>query len=131
MKKKAIFVVFCLMFVVGFTGCSAEKPKDGTYTVEVSLSGGSGKSNIEQATITIKEESAVATVVWSSPFYESMMVEGKEYLPEQKTGNSTFTFPAVLDREMKVSATTVAMSQPHTIDYTLYFDSKTLKGEKE
>ena len=30
---------------------------------------------------------------------------------------------------MAVSASTVAMSQPHLVDYTLHFDSATLKEE--
>lgn len=39
-----------------------------------------------------------------------------------KDGNSTFEIPvSVFDAEMEVTADTVAMSEPHEIDYTLKF----------
>ena len=43
-----------------------------------------------------------------------------------KDGNSTFEIPITFDKEIAVSALTTAMSEPHLIDYTLYFDSSTL-----
>ena len=67
--------------------------------------------------------------MWSSPFYEYMLVDEVQYDPIQTEGNSTFEIPAVLDEEMQVSASTIAMSEPHLVDYTLYFDSSTIKGE--
>ena len=30
---------------------------------------------------------------------------------------------------MAVSASTIAMSEPHLVEYTLHFDSSTIKGE--
>ena len=40
----------------------------------------------------------------------------------------TFEIPvSVFDAEMEVTADTVAMSEPHEIDYTLNFDSTTAK----
>ena len=47
-----------------------------------------------------------------------------------RDGNSTFEIPVILDKEMPVSASTIAMSQPHLIDYTLYFDGSTLINKK-
>ena len=55
-----------------------------------------------------------------------MLVDETRYEPVQKEGNSTFEIPVVLDEEIPVSASTVAMSTPHLVDYTLYFDSTTL-----
>ena len=37
---------------------------------------------------------------------------------------------SVFDAEMDVTADTVAMSEPHEIDYTLNFDSTTVKEAK-
>lgn len=37
---------------------------------------------------------------------------------------------SVFDAEMEVTADTVAMSEPHEIDYTLNFDSSTVKESK-
>ena len=65
-----------------------------------------------------------ARIVWSSPNYDLMVVDGTEYLPVNKEGNSVFEIPvSALDEELAVSAETVAMSKPHMIDYTLLFDS--------
>ena len=68
-----------------------------------------------------------ATIVWSSPNYDYMLVDGEKYLPVNTDGNSTFEIPAAaLDTALAVTADTVAMSTPHEIDYTLTFDSATL-----
>ena len=62
-----------------------------------------------------------ATIVWSSPNYEYMLVDDVRYEPIQTEGNSTFCIPIRLDEDMAVSASTVAMSQPHLVDYVLHF----------
>lgn len=103
---------------------------DGTYTVEVSMEGGSGRVTVESpATLTVKDQKAVATVVWSSPNYDYMIVDGEKYLPTNTEGNSTFEIPvSALDTALDVTADTVAMSTPHEIEYTLTFDSASLKA---
>ena len=63
------------------------------------------------------------------PNYEYMIVDGTQYDPIQTEGNSTFEIPVTLDTELAVSASTVAMSQPHLVDYTLYFDSASLAAK--
>jgi len=99
---------------------------DGLYNIEVALSGGSGRASVSSpAELTAEGGKLTATVVWSSPHYEYMTVDGVRYDPVQTEGSSAFVIPVVLDREMPVSALTVAMSEPHLIDYTLYFDSAT------
>ena len=70
-----------------------------------------------------------AIIEWSSPYYEYMLLEDTRYEPIQTQGNSTFEIPVILDEELPVSASTVAMSQPHLVEYTLYFDSTTLRAE--
>ena len=100
----------------------------GEYTIEVTLTGGTGRASVESPVkLTVKEEGAAATLVWSSPYYEFMLVDGVQYDPIQTEGNSTFLVPVVLDKEMEVSAQTIAMSEPHLVSYTLFFDSATLK----
>jgi iron complex transport system substrate-binding protein len=56
-----------------------------------------------------------------------MLVDDVEYLPINTDGNSTFEIPVTLDADMAVIACTVAMSEPHEVEYTLYFDSSTIK----
>jgi hypothetical protein len=111
-------------------GCGQKEITDGSYTVDVTLSGGSGRASVESpCMVMIADGQATATIIWSSPFYEYMLIGETRYEPVQEEGNSTFEIPVVFDEEMAVSASTIAMSEPHLVDYTLRFDSKTLKGE--
>ncbi|MCH4039301.1 MAG: ABC transporter substrate-binding protein [Lachnospiraceae bacterium] len=96
---------------------------DGTYETAVTLTGGSGRASVESpAEITVKDGKISAKIVWSSPYYDYMIVDGVKYENEAKSGNSTFTIPVSgFQYEMPVIADTTAMSEPHEIDYTLNF----------
>lgn len=96
---------------------------DGTYTCDVTLEGGSGRATVESpAALTVADGRMTATIVWSSPNYDYMLVDGEKYLPTNTEGNSTFEIPvSALDTPLAVTADTVAMSTPHEIEYTLTF----------
>ena len=99
---------------------SAVDLEDGTYTAEVTLEGGS----------TVKDGVATASIVWSSPNYDYMIVDGEKLLPVNTEGNSVFEIPvASFDTALDVIADTVAMSKPHEIEYKITFDSSTIKAE--
>lgn len=102
---------------------AAEMPADGSYTCEVTLEGGSGRATVESpAALTVADGKMTATIVWSSPNYDYMIVDGEKYLPTNTEGNSTFEIPvAALGTPLAVTADTVAMSTPHEIEYTLTF----------
>ena len=106
----------------------AELPTDGSYTCAVTLEGGSGRATVDSpAALNVADGTMTATIVWSSPNYDYMLIDGEKYLPVNADGNSTFEIPvAALDTALAVTADTVAMSTPHEIDYTLTFDSTTL-----
>ena len=106
----------------------AEVPADGSYTCEVTLEGGSGRATVESpAALTVADGKMTATLVWSSPNYDYMIVDGEKYLPTNTEGNSTFEIPAAaLDTALTVTADTVAMSTPHEIEYTLTFAADSL-----
>lgn len=110
---------------------SAVDLEDGTYTAEVTLEGGSGRASIESpATLTVKDGKVTASIVWSSPNYDYMIVDGKKLFPVNTEGNSVFEIPvASFDTELDVIADTVAMSKPHEIEYKITFDSSTIKAE--
>ncbi len=102
---------------------------DGKYTIEVSLTGGTGRSSVQSpAELEIKKDIITAKIVWSSNSYDYMEVDGEEYYPVSSEEYSTFLveIPA-LDTDIPVLAETLAMSEPHLIEYTLKFDSATLK----
>ena len=102
---------------------AVETPADGAYTAAVVLEGGSGRATVESpAALTVAEGKMTATIVWSSPNYDYMIVDGEKYLPTNTEGNSTFEIPvAALGTPLAVTADTVAMSKPHEIEYTLTF----------
>ncbi|MDO5784178.1 MAG: hypothetical protein Q4P20_03835 [Eubacteriales bacterium] len=104
---------------------------DGTYTVDVTLDGGSGRASVDSpAELTIKDGKATAKIVWSSSNYDYMKVADVQYDLINTEGNSTFEIPVTgFDYKMPVSADTTAMSTPHEIDYTLYFDSSTIEAK--
>jgi len=130
MKRTIAILLSFLLICTLFTACGKKELTDGTYTVAVALSGGSGRASVESpASITVQGDKMTATIVWSSPFYEYMLIDGVQYEPSQTEGNSTFEIPIVLDEDMAISASTIAMSEPHLVEYTLHFDSSTIKGE--
>ena len=102
---------------------------DGEYTAEVALEGGSGKASVTSpAELRVADGKVTARIEWSSPNYDYMIVEGEKYEPVNTEGNSVFEIPvAGFDFPMAVRADTTAMSQPHEIEYTLRFDSASLK----
>lgn len=113
-------LVACALFV-GLGGCSSS-----TNLVEVTLEGGSGRAAISSPTEVRKtSEGDVATIEWSSPHYDYMIVDGKRYTPTNTSGNSTFDIPVlVYDEPFEVIADTTAMSTPHEIEYEITFHTK-------
>lgn len=102
---------------------------DGTYEIDLDFEGGSGKASISSpARVTISNGDAIATVEWSSPNYDYMLIDGEKYMPVNTEGNSVFEIPVILDEPMQVIGDTVAMSTPHEIEYTLTFHSQTAQG---
>ncbi len=104
--------------------------KDGEYTVQVDLAGGTGRAEITSpAVLKIEDGSATAVIEWSSSNYDYMVVNGEKYLPVNTAGNSVFEIPVlVFDKAMTVTADTTAMSTPHEIEYTLTFDKASIQS---
>lgn len=144
MKKH---VAIAVAFVIGMTCCisGAEqkeqqeittveklKLKDGEYCVAGELKGGSGRASIESPLhIFVEDGNIMAEIIFSSPNYDYMIVDDTKYVPVNEEGNSTFLIPVPgLDYDMPVVADTVAMSEPHEIEYTIFLDSTTLEEVK-
>lgn len=142
MQKKWIAGGLLVLGLLGVCGCSSQtfvseqqtetvltkeetgwEFQDGTYQMEVELLGGSGRASVTSpAKVEIKDGKAVATLEWSSPNYDYMVVDGEKYLPVNTEGNSVFQIPVeAFDQDIAVIADTVAMSTPHEIEYTLNF----------
>lgn len=118
-------------------GAAAPEPvalqrPDGEYSIEVNLAGGSGRASVSSPTLlTVREGRAWASLLWSSPYYDYMVVGDTVY--DNLTtdgGNSTFEIPVtVMDAPMAVVADTTAMGDPLEIEYTLTFYSESM-GDK-
>ena len=104
---------------------------DGVYSAAVALEGGSGRASVTSpAEIRVQDGALTAVIEWSSPNYDYMVVNGEKYEPVNEAGNSVFEIPIPgFDHPVSVSADTTAMSTPHEIDYTLTFDSASVKAK--
>lgn len=94
----------------------------------MTLEGGTGRATVDSpALLEVKDGAMTLTVIWSSPNYDQMIVDGQQYLPINTEGNSAFEIPvASLNEPLAFQAETTAMSEPHMIDYTLVFDTGSL-----
>jgi iron complex transport system substrate-binding protein len=126
-------LLLAVIALLAGVGCApvapaGQTPAAGEYTVAVTLTGGSGKASVSSPTkLTVTAEQLIAEVVWSSPHYTWMEVDGTTYTPVNAAGgNSVFQIPVTLDADLPISAETVAMSRPRTIEYTLRFESASL-----
>ena len=62
--------------------------EDGSYTIELTMEGGSGRASIQSpAQLAITDGAATATLEWSSPNYDYMLVNGEKYLPVNTEGD--------------------------------------------
>lgn len=100
-----------------------EALQDGEYKLYVSLTGGSGRASITSpTTATVNSDQITLKVEWSSSNYDYMIVDNTKYLPVNDDGNSLFEIPvSSLDGEISVIADTVAMGNPHEIEYVIAF----------
>lgn len=108
------------------TKISLEK---GTFEIEVTLEGGTGKASIASPTELYAENGEVyVKIVWSSPNYDYMLVDGAKFEPEIIDGHSVFMIPVEdIYSALTVIADTTAMSTPHEIEYTITFDVSSIK----
>lgn len=93
--------------------------EDGSYEVELTMEGGSGKATVEKdTTMTVENGEPTVEVTWSSPNYDYMIVADETYYPVNTEGNSVFEIPVLAVNEpYTVVGDTVAMSKPHEIEY--------------
>lgn len=104
---------------------------DGVYTMEVTMTGGTGRAAVlSPVRVEIENGQAFATIVWSSSNYDYMVVDGQRCDALSMEGGSTFRIPVGgFNGHLPVTADTIAMSTPHEISYTLFFDAATAVKE--
>ena len=95
--------------------------EDGEYEADLTLEGGTGRASVDTpAKLVVKDGEATLTVIWSSPYYDYMLVNDEKYLPVNEEGNSTFEIPVTkLNEPFTVIGDSTAMSEPHEIEYKI------------
>ena len=135
---KTFKMIFAAGLALFLTACSFFNNSENieeeyqNISCQVSLTGGSGKASVESpAVVEELADSKTVRLVWSSPNYDYMIVDGVRYNNEAEAGeNSVFTIPFVdYDVEFDVIADTTAMSTPHEIEYGLTVYSKESENE--
>ena len=103
--------------------------KDGEYSIEVNMTGGSGRVSVTSPTLLIvRNGKAYAKLYWSSTYYDYMIVDGVKYQNNTRDGGtSTFIIPITsMDAPVPVIADTTAMGDPVEISYQLTFYADTI-----
>ena len=107
---KALLLALALLLCLG---ALAEAP-DG-----FSFSGGTGKVTISCPEVYEKDGQTRAKLIFSSPNYPSLTLDGAEYTATHGDGTSEFDIPVTVNEDLTISAVTTAMSRPHAIKYTV------------
>ncbi len=132
MNRRIVVFALAVILLLSVAACAKKSdplPKEGTYMIGVTLSGGTGKAKIETPAqlVVFPDGYASLLVIWSSDKYDYMLVDGKRYEPAVADGHSMFVLPVgSIYEPMQVIADTTAMSTPHEIEYTITFDPATL-----
>ena len=128
--RKIISIAVLIGTAMLICSCGEKNLSDGSYTIEVSLEGGSGRASVTTpAELTIEDGLAEVKIEWSSPYYDYMILDNETYYSVNDDGNSVFLLPALPGQEsLEVVADTTAMSQPYEINYVLTFDWDSIKA---
>lgn len=133
-RKFNIIAVLILCFALLLPVSSyALDLEDGDYGIGVEVTGGSGKATVTSpCVLTVLDGEGYATIEWSSPYYDYMVIDGTRYLPINDGGNSKFLIPIKqYDKGYKVIADTTAMSTAHEVEYMLTFHSDEIMDAKD
>lgn len=129
MKQFVIGLMACILALTS-TPANIQKLLDGEYNVDILMEGGTGRAHIKNPVkVSIKDNEAIGKIVWSSPNYDYMIVDGKTYYAEIIDDRSTFMIPITKwDEPVDMIADTTAMSIPHEISYQVTFYSDSLRN---
>ncbi len=107
--------------------------EDGEYSIEVNMTGGSGRASISSPTLLIvRDGKAYARLIWSSAYYDYLILNEDAYFYNltEDGGPSSFEIPiTALDEPIPIVGDTTAMGEPVEIRYTLTFYAESV-GDK-
>ena len=104
---------------------------DASYdTDNFTFSGGAGHITITCPSIEIKNGIIYGNIRFSSSSYTQLESNGVTYSPVSTENGSLFQIPVVLNEDMEIAGTTIAMGAPHTITYSIHISLDTAKLQK-
>ncbi len=119
MMRRVLWFVLSTLLLLGAAAAESALP-DGAYVPEeFSFAGGSGRVEITCPRVTVAGGEATATIVFDSPNYTRVLLDGVEYAGGHTEDSSSFEVPVPLNEAFVLTGTTTAMSRPHDIDYAL------------
>ena len=124
---QAISLLLAILLAIGMTAAAEQNAggaialADGVYEPDsFSWSGGSGRVSISCGGVTVSDGKATATIVFSSPNYGYVKVNGEKYNGVHDEETSAFEIPVTLNQNNTVVGMTTKMSTSHEIAYTIY-----------
>ena len=124
MRKRILAAL--LAWLVAAVGALAE---DAIAPDVFSFTGGTGRVTITCPRLWLEDGGARAEIVFSSPNYAYVKVDGVEYATTHEGETSAAVVPVNVNRTTQILAMTTAMSAPHEIEYTITFDAASLKAD--
>ena len=111
----------------GATDHAASKEATAGDALWFSWQGGSGRVRMACREVTSGEYGQeTAVILFSSPNYTQVKAGEESISPEEgeNGGDSAFRIPVTENTPLSITATTVAMSAPHEIEYTIFVGTK-------
>lgn len=104
--------------------------KNATYTIEAMVTGNGGIGTIQTPTsIFVKEKKATVVLIWDTPAYDYMVVDGEKILAKSREGGSIFWIPVTgWDEEIQVIVGCETGTMKEEV-CSLYLDTSTVKKQ--
>lgn len=104
--------------------------RNSTYTIEAVLKGDEGITAIQSPmSIFVDEKKATAVIVWDSPYYNYMIVDGEMIMAKSHEGGSVFWIPVTAwDEEIPI-VVNKGTGSGEELSCSLYLDSSTIKKQ--
>lgn len=134
-RRLVVTAVLAVFIMVSAIPSLAATYQDGTYSVPVSLSGGSGRNTVvSPCTVTVSGGQIHATVIFSKvskkepPEYTYLTTSLGTVYPQPYDSYSQvfYNVPIAGLGNVNISMETTKMSTPYTLNYTLHFDASAI-----
>ncbi|MBQ8972208.1 MAG: hypothetical protein IJ074_03930 [Clostridia bacterium] len=97
--------------------------EDGEYAVRALLEGGSGKTQIEEATLKVEAGLATAVITFNTSKIDYVVVDGERFDALNADGNAMFEIPVpCFNQKFSILVDSTVMKPSREVDYTLVIE---------